>query len=378
MESSANCEYCGAHLEKGWRFCENCGKPVKTPIKILTPTPEETSVPQPSSPSSKTKVVQSGKPTKSRKWILPAIGIGCFGVIVLSGLVLGGYFLLRDRLLPDQAATATLPPDVVSLSSTQTVIAITREFMSNPTVSEPTLPVSAIETTLPTLEPTPTTMPTEVPPLSPTATADSIFTGSQYLDETYLYDDFSSDALGWTVYQDDVTITKYEEEAFSIQVTQQNTFDWVYLPVDFIPYEINFDVRSFDGPQDGTFGVLCQYQDVDNYYYIEIDLLTKDYTIAQSIDDKFIPLTPLNENGQYWQPADQLNEPPTEINQIGVSCYLDIIGLFINNEFVDSVTVDQPFNDPGQAALFVYAFDFAGEAGYKVFFDNVEAFQPVQ
>ena len=378
MESSANCEYCGAHLEKGWRFCENCGKPVKTPMQISTRMPEGTSSSQPSSPSSKTNVVQPGKPAKSRKWILPAIGIGCFGVIVLSGLVLGGYLLLKDRLFPEQAATATLLPDVVSLSSTQTVIAITREFMSNPTVSEPTLPLSAIETIPPTLEPTPTTMLTEVPTPNPTATADSLLTGSQYLDETYLLDDFSSDALGWTVYEDEVTITKYEEDAFSIQVKQQNTFDWVYLPVNFIPYEINFDVRSFDGPQDGTLGVLCQYQDVNNYYYVEVDLLTMDYMIAQSIDDEYVPLTQPNENGQYWWQTDQLNDPTTETNRIGVSCYLDYIGLYINNEFVDSVTVDQPFDEPGQAALFVYAFDFAGEEGYKVFFDNVEAFQPVQ
>jgi hypothetical protein len=40
--------------------------------------------------------------------------------------------------------------------------------------------------------------------------------------------------------------------------------------------------------------------------------------------------------------------------------------------------VPQPFDDPGEAAFFVYAFDFAGPEGYKVFFDNVETWQPVQ
>ena len=378
MESRNHCKYCGAPLEEGWRFCEKCGKPIETPMQISKPMQEETLSTKPSINSSKTKVVQPDQPAKSRKWLLPTIGIGCFGVIVLSGLVLGGYFLLRDQLFPEQTPTETTLTDVVSLSSTQTVIAITREFMSNPTVSEPTLPLSVTETSLPTLEPTPTTTLTEVLSPSSTATTELGLTGGQYLDETYLLDDFSSDALGWTVYDDGVTITKYEEDAFSIQVKQQNTFDWVYLPVEFVPYEMNFDVRGFNGPQDGTFGVLCQFQDVENYYYVEIDLLTSDYTIAQSLDGELVPLTLQNENGQYWWKAEQLNTSPTETNRIGVSCYLDYIGLFINNEFVDSVTVDQPFDEPGQAALFVYAFDFAGEEGYKVFFDNVEAFQPVQ
>ena len=377
MESKKYCEFCGASLQEGWQFCDNCGKPVKDPIKIPEASQEVVSMAETDPP----EIELPRKPAKKTSWIIPALGFGCLGMVIITGLVIGGFFLFRDQLFPrltqsstnmtpegDGIQTITEQAQVTEMSVTEGSVitlepsaTVTPEFTSTIPIPETSIPTS-------TSEPSPI----------PTATSDSLLTGSQYIDETYLYDDFSSDALGWTVYDDGVTITKYEEDAFSIQVKQQNTFDWVYLPVDFVPYEMNFDVRSFDGPQDGTFGVLCQYQDVDNYYYVEIDLLTKEYTIAQSLNDEFIPLTPLNENGQYWQPADQLNEPPTEINQIGVSCYLDIIGLFINNEFVDSVTVDQPFNEPGQAALFVYAFDFAGEAGYKVFFDNVEAFQPVQ
>jgi hypothetical protein len=45
---------------------------------------------------------------------------------------------------------------------------------------------------------------------------------------------------------------------------------------------------------------------------------------------------------------------------------------------VDEVSVSKPFDQPGEAAFFVYIFDFAGENGYKVFFDNVEVWQPVQ
>jgi len=40
--------------------------------------------------------------------------------------------------------------------------------------------------------------------------------------------------------------------------------------------------------------------------------------------------------------------------------------------------VEQSFDQPGEAALFVYAFSYADEVGYKMFFDNVEIWQPVQ
>jgi hypothetical protein len=40
--------------------------------------------------------------------------------------------------------------------------------------------------------------------------------------------------------------------------------------------------------------------------------------------------------------------------------------------------VQQPFGTPGDMALFVYAYPFAGDEGVKAYFDNVEAFRPVQ
>jgi hypothetical protein len=96
------------------------------------------------------------------------------------------------------------------------------------------------------------------------------------------------------------------------------------------------------------------------------------------VDGEDIPLTEQISAGQYWQSASALKSPPTSINRIGVSCYLDFITLFINNQWVDEVSGGQPFDRPGKAAFFVYTFDFAGENGYKVFFDNMEVWQPVQ
>ena len=100
--------------------------------------------------------------------------------------------------------------------------------------------------------------------------------------------------------------------------------------------------------------------------------------IGQLVDGEYIPLTDQNASGQYWHASSALKSPASTPNRIGVSCYLDSITLYINDEWVDEVNVSQPFDQPGETAFFVYTFDFAGENGYKVFFDNVEAWQPVQ
>jgi len=277
-------------------------------------------------------------------WLAVILAGGCLGILCVGILVIGGgaAFFLTGR-----STSPSIPEPVV------TVVIVTPTSLP-----EPTFPA-----------PTPVSVPTDSGPA---------LTGEQNLTEYSLYDDFSSDALQWPVYDDGKTIMKYENETYSIQIAEPEFIDWAYIPADFIPYEIWFDVQGLPGQQDGTFGVFCQYQDVDNHYYVEFDLEDNSYIIAQYLDGEDIPLTKQNTVGQFWYETDAFQSAPENINHIGVSCYLDSITLFINDQLVDQVNVSQPFEQPGEAALFVYAFSFAEENGYKVFFDNLEVYQPVQ
>lgn len=281
---------------------------------------------------------------RSFPWLAVILGVGCIGAICIGVLVVGGgaAYFLTER----------------TISSSGFEVVPTVEFVFPTSLPMPTNP------------PLPTNVEPTVSGISPS--------GNQRLDDYSLYDDFSSDALGWPVFDDGKTILKYENEAYSFQIAEPDYYDWTYIPADFIPYEIWFDVQGTAGSQDGTFGVFCQLQDADNYYYIEFDLGDNSYVIGQFLNGEDIPLTPQNSSGQYWQSTSGLKSPPTSVNRIGISCYRDSITLFINDEWVNEVSVGQPFDQPGEAAFFVYAFDFAGENGYKVFFDNVEVWQPVQ
>jgi len=284
---------------------------------------------------------------KQFPWLAVIIGVGCVGILCIGVMVVigGAAFFLTVR------SDSSSGPEAV----------VTVEVEVATVMPEPT--------DIPTLEPTTV--------IEPTATAIAL-TGDQRLDDNSLYDDFSSDALKWPVYDDGKTILKYEREAYSFQVTEPEYIDWAYLPVNFVPYEIWFDAQGQPGEQDGTFGVFCQYQDVDNHYYVEFDLESKSYIIAQYLDGEDIPLTKQNTVDQFWYESDAFNPSPNDTNRIGVSCYPEEITLFINDQLVDQVNVEQSFDQPGEAAFFVYAFSYAGPEGYKVFFDNVEVWQPVQ
>lgn len=323
------CTNCGATLQPDMRFCENCGQAVATGSPTTPPA-------RPVAPAP----VQSQR--KFPWWTLFLAG-GCLALLCVVVVGVGGYAYFQN-LIPGGESAA--PPPV----ATQVIA-----------------PQESLPTATPASAPAPT--PTEL---------NLTLTGDQRIDDHSLYDDFSSEALLWPIFDDGKTILKYENEAYSFQIAEQDYYDWAYFPVDFIPYEIQFDVQGPEGSQDGTFGVFCHFQDADNYYYVEFDLHDNTYVIGQFVDADYIPLTVENSSGQFWHTAEALNSPPTAINRIGVSCYLEEITLFVNDQLVDRVSVAQPFDDPGEAAFFVYAFDFAGPQGYKVFFDNVETWQPVQ
>ena len=288
---------------------------------------------------------------------------------------------------------AAVPPmDLTITAMGQTGTAIARELaVSSPTPpAEPSMPETAtpqiVETPQPvytaTLEPVYTTTlePVILPPAPPTipATQQLPLTGDQRITDHAFVDDFSSEALGWPVKDDGITVQKYFNEYYSFQHMGKDSYAAAFLPISFNPSEILFDVEGPPGNQNGTFGVFCQLQDSTNYYYVEIDMGLRTYVIGQSLQGVTIPLTELTARGHNWQPAPSLHEDPTDYNHISVGCYPGSVALSINGAFVNEVYPETPFTSKGKTTLFVFTYDFAGDEGYTVLFDNVEAYDPVQ
>jgi hypothetical protein len=321
--------------------------------------------------------------TTDKKGINPAFWVAIIALMVISCFVsgfgtVGVISNVRNfsRTNPDNELEQT----ITAINSTE--IALATQIPLNPINQD--ISVTEFEEPSPqpsitsTLQPSNTQFPspTHTMTIMPTAT-ETIQSGNQVLDDSRIVDDFSSQLLGWPEINDGEKILKYENGGYSFQLFEKDSFDVVHLPVSFNPSEISFSVRGFEGFDDGTFGIFCHFQDQNNYYYVEFDMLTKTYVIAQSLNGEYVPLTEMTDKGQYWHDAESFKES-TEDNKISIGCYLGNIFVSVNDVLVDNVSIANPFSEKGRTALFVYTYPFAGEEGYKVIFDNLEAFDPQQ
>jgi hypothetical protein len=347
------------------RFCEKCGRPV--------PQKPEDRQPQWARPEYKrTRPQPVYKPPDAPVAKPKGRGIGCYLgaaviilglVIMLAGAALAWFSMRTKEPVAAVPTTAMIP--------TQTEIQSTLK----PTSTETPVPSFTPEPTeTPTGTPTETATPvpteTEIP--SPTPTSGPALTGDQYLDDHTIVDDFTSDALGWTVEATDVTEIGYENEAYYMLVTDAHYWGISWLPVEFTPRVVEFDARIVKGYPGGEYGVICNYQDSANYDFVGIDPETGDFVVARRVEDEFVYL-----NDPAWVLTDSLAESSTAANHILVECCADYITVFIGDEYQGEWELDPPGVEE-YMALYVYGWDEIGPDGFKVIFDNLEAWVPVQ
>lgn len=365
------CRFCGAPLEPDMKKCEGCGQPVEgsgSPVEYMRSEPEpalpatqpEAPTPPPvepapiSPPPSRSPVQPTAQPAKKGGfpvWAIIALVVVflCLCVSVIIGVVAARNFLTTRG----PAMVATLTDELVV-----TMPVVVEQFE---TAAATFQEQEAQQTPEPVIVEQPTLA---MPPATETA-------GQSRTDNT-LTDDFSSNRFEWLVDMDEISRQDVENGGYYIHVLEDLYIVWASLPVDFFPTTIEFDAQVEGDVNGGTYGVLCHMQDRDNYHYVEIDL--SDYTyrfgVYQNDED-----TALLEEG--WGDASYLNTNRNAVNRIMVSCDPDLISLFINNQLERQVSLD-PFANAGTMALFASTWDGLGDSGYKVIFDNLYAFKPVQ
>ena len=290
-------------------------------------------------------------------WVVP-VGIGCAVILICLCVVGGGawFFLLR-------------PVDTSSFSSSSDEQAVPTEQVLNSAPPTQQIPEEAAppDSQAPTIAPANT----EVP--QPT---EEVFngTGEQAVGDHYYFDDFSSDYFDWPILDQDAILTQYKDEAYSFSITAADSFDWIYVPAPEIPNAIEFDAWSATEDVGGAWGVVCQYQDETNYYYVEFNLLDNQYVIGKVVNDELEGLTELNDKGQYWYPANQ-NDDPTAPDHYLIDCTLDSISVTVNGQWLNTVSVPNPFASPGETVFYVYTDPWATN-GYEMLFDNVTVYWP--
>ena len=182
--------------------------------------------------------------------------------------------------------------------------------------------------------------------------------------EVLFKDDFSNPDSGWGRVVADNGVTDYVNGAYRIFVNETNTDTWANPELTFGDVQIEVEATKNGGPDDNDFGVMCRYQNLNQYYFFIIS------------SDGYYGIGKVNNEQQELLGAESLQ--PSEIirqgnatNQIQADCIGDELSLTVNGEKLFSVS-DADFTS-GDVGLIAGTFD---EPGTDVYFDNFLVLKP--
>jgi hypothetical protein len=167
-------------------------------------------------------------------------------------------------------------------------------------------------------------------------------------------DDFSNTGSGWEQNTDSDGSTAYYNSSFRIQVL---TSDYTYWSTPDKSFQnnvrIEVDATKNGGPDKNGFGIICRYQDQDNFYrfYITNDGYAGIIRRAQG-NPKVI-----SASDRKLQPVNGINSGSVT-NHIRADCIDNTLTLYVNGTQVATAT-DSTFTG-GDVGLIAQSFDTGG------------------
>ena len=309
MNLQKYCESCGNTLEPDWQFCENCGNrvPVSTPAPVAS-RPYQGSQQQVYSPAP--------YPVAARKKSFPSLliaifGVGCLGLICVGALVIGGYLNFQN------------PPEMTGNPIKATV---------NPIPQAPAVPPAE-----------PPSSATQVPPAGIPPTEEQVQSIGKVGSPQETFSRWPLDySLQWELGENDIFITDINQDhSWVIGFKKPESIVMVIPPDSSAYYSASVNIRVKIKPGDfasaGPYGVMCNFQDENNYYVAEI--WKSSYGIGKMQNGVFTPLTE-----PYWQTSQFISQVgPDGFVEVGVSCFSYSVGLEING-----LGETFPVYDPGE------------------------------
>ncbi len=177
-------------------------------------------------------------------------------------------------------------------------------------------------------------------------------------------DDFSDATSGWSSLLDEKGFMDYYSSGFRIWVNTPGYNYWSTPGQQFQDMRIDIDAARIGGPDENRFGVLCRYQDVDNYYFFIIS--SDGYMGIGKVVNGVASL--LGQDMMIYNPSIHSGVAP---NHLQAQCQGDTLSFFING-LPAGIAVDTDFKS-GDAGLVAGAFD---AVGVDVLFDNLVVIKP--
>ncbi len=198
-----------------------------------------------------------------------------------------------------------------------------------------------------------------------TTLACSLLNSSQALPEGTLFqDDFSDSSSGWDQNNTEEGITDYESSVYRIWVNTTETDIWANPGLNFTDTVIEVDATKVGGADDNDFGVICRYQDTNNFYFF---IISSDgyYAIGKVLNGEY-NLVGIDQ----MLPDESINLGSTS-NHIKADCVGSHLVLHANGTQLADVE-DTSFTS-GDVGLLAGTF---GEIGTDIHFDNFSVKQP--
>jgi len=195
-------------------------------------------------------------------------------------------------------------------------------------------------------------------------------------DEAYFQDDFSDPASGWELVNDEGGSADYFEGTFRIQVNPNvdpaqggRIFYWSNPKRIFGDVRTEVDVTKASGGDTNVYGVICGYQDANNFFalFISSDGYYGITKILEGAPPKFIGKA--KETGKMI-PSDVIQKGNTT-NHIRADCVESKLTLYVNGQLLDSA--EDPDLAGGDSGLLAGAF---AEGGLDIRFDNLKILAP--
>lgn len=175
-------------------------------------------------------------------------------------------------------------------------------------------------------------------------------------------DDFSNESSGWETSKDDFSSIAYINDELAIKIANRrrivgSTPD----KTDLSDVRIVVTARSLGKAGNAGFGIVCNFQDEDNYYFLEIDT-TGYYTIGKQVNGE---VTIMSDPNGYWIYNETLPQNASSYD-IRADCGNGKLSLYVNGQEIASVQ-DSTFTS-GDVGVLVTTFEEIG--GAEVYFDD--------
>ncbi len=178
------------------------------------------------------------------------------------------------------------------------------------------------------------------------------------------HDDFSDPTDGWPEASDAIGSLGYSKGAYRVVVNSAGYDLWAVSRQSYGDVQVEVDTARLAGTSDNRFGLICRYQDVENFYVFIIS--SDGYYATAIIRDGTSSL--LGQEMMAYNAAIIHGDGP---NHIRFDCIGNALTGYVNGQRV-AVANDSTFTT-GDAGLLAGAFD---EGGVEISFDNFMVLKP--